>query len=49
MIPEYEKEFWGYIIKKILYDKIETPEGFDIVGDIPYTDHKKNRGRWKDA
>ncbi len=48
MISEYEKDFAAYLMKRIKYEEIELPEGFTIVGDIPYTDHKKNRGIWKD-
>ena len=48
MIPEYEIDFGAYLFKRLKYDKIELPEGFTTVGDIPYTDHKKNRGIWKD-
>ncbi len=39
MIPIYESEFWGYIIKRILYDIAKAPEGFDLVGDVPIKDY----------
>lgn len=38
MIYEYEVEFVEYLLKRIKYDELEIPEGFECIGDVPKSD-----------
>ena len=34
MIYEYEKDFVGYLLKRIKYDKVKAPKGFGFSNEL---------------
>jgi len=38
MIPEYEKDFAAWLFKRIKYDELEIPEGYQVGYNIPLKD-----------